>query len=549
MTNSSIDRGAASPIDGARSFFGGGAEFPNRIAAAEPLRAPLAPRYALLLALMLAALAPRLIMAVLIPTVCSDGTTYIAAAESIERDGLRCRAGYHLNLYPLILTGLHQVGLSWEIAGKTWGVLCSVLVVAPLFGWVRRQFDDRVGAFACLLYAAHPKLIEWAPELIREQTFWLLFVSGLYFSWRAAAEVRFTFYFAAALALAAATFTRFEGLFLFIPLVYWTTARFFSLRSQRGRLAAIFALTFLAAPSVLLLVQILWLQKTPLAQFLNSGPAERVVGLARSFVGGDGANVAAYEFVGRGTRPGPLTLTVIGKTCQVVIRGLTAPFAVLLLLGLISQGRRSLKSDRMPAVLLALTTIGAIWVHTWYAGLASSRYILVVALFSTGTAAVGLLESCRSLAAIAGKIRLPSRPRLAAAALAAGMFIFGCCDAFKTNYSGRVDKAALGLWLRDRCGEERVIYGSEEQLDLIAYYAHARCVRLPTNRDAAHIEHEVNDLRPDIVVLSNPPLSAAACQALTDSATHLGMSELDLPKSIARRPIVFTALEGRSTPR
>ena len=549
MTNPSNDRGASSPIDGARSFFGGGAEFPNHISAAEPLRAPLAPRYGLLLALMLAALAPRLIMALLIPTVCSDGTTYIAAAEAIERDGLRCRAGYHLNLYPLILTGLHRVGFSWEIAGKAWGVFCSVLVVAPLFGWVRRQFDDRVGAFACLLYAAHPKLIEWAPELIREQTFWLCFVCGLYFSWRAAVEVRFTHYFAAAIALAAATFTRFEGLFLFIPLVYWTTARFFALRSQRGRLVAIFALTFLAAPCVLLLVQIFWLQKAPLAQFINSGPVERLISLARAFLGGGDTNVAAYEFVVPGARPGPLSLTVFGKTCQVVLRGLTAPFGVLLLLGLISQGRRSLKSDRLPAVLLALTTIGAIWVHTWYAGLASSRYILTVALFSTGTAAVGLLESCRSLAAIAGRIRLPSRPRLAAAALAAGMFIFGCCDSFNTNYSGRVDKAALGAWIRERCGDQCVIYGSEEQLDLIAYYAHARCVRLPTNRATIHIDQEVNQIRPDVVVLSNPPLTAAACRALTDSATHLGMAELDVPKSITRRPIVMTAKTDQSRTR
>jgi hypothetical protein len=549
MTNPSNDHGAPSPFDGARPFCGGGAEFPNGIASVEPLRAPLAPRYALLLALMLAALAPRLVMALLIPTVCSDGTTYIAAAEAIERDGLRCGAGYHLNLYPLILTGLHRVGFSWEIAGKAWGVLCSVLVVAPLFGWVRRQFDDRVGAFACLLYAAHPKLIEWAPELIREQTFWLFFVSGLYFSWRAAAEVRFTHYFAAAFALAAATFTRFEGLFLFIPLVYWTTARFFSLRSQRGRLVAIFALTFLAAPGALLLVQIVWLQKAPLAQFFNSGPVERLIGLAGSFLGGGDANVAAHEFVVPGARPGPLSLTVIGKTCQVVARGLTAPFGVLLLLGLISQGRRSLKSDRLPAVLLALTTIGAIWVHTWYAGLASSRYILTVALFSTGTAAVGLLESCRLLAAAAGKVRIPSQPRWAVAALAAGMFIFGCCDAFNTNYAGRVDKAALGTWIRERCGEQCMIYGSEEQLDLIAYYAHARCVRLPTNRATIHIDQEVNLIRPDIVVLSNPPLSADACRALTDSATHLGMSEVDVPKSIMRRPIVMTADKDRSRPR
>lgn len=545
MTASPNDCGADAPLGGVRRFFAGGTKFPNRIASPTPVVADSPRRYGLLLALLLAALLPRLVMASLIPTICSDGTTYVAAAESIERDGLRSRAGYHLNLYPVILTGLHRLGFSWEIAGKTWGVLCSVLVVLPLFGWVRRQFDDRVATFACLLYAAHPKLIEWAPELIREQTFWLLFTTGLYAAWRAATEVRFVYYFAAALALAAATFTRFEGLFLVVPLLYWTVARFFALKTGRGRLAKIFCLTFLAAPCLLLIVQVVWLQKVPLAQFLNSGPLERVFGLARTFFGADGSNAHSYDFVHHGNRPSPFSLITIGRTCQVIFRGLTLPFALLLVVGLLSQGRRSLKSDRLPAVVLALTTMGAIWVHTWYSGLASSRYILTVALISTGTAAAGLLDLCAALSRLRLAIRWPKWQRATLASLTSVVFLYGCCDAFKTNYKGRVDKAALGAWIRERCGEQRVIYGSEEQLDVIAYYARSRCVRLPTNRDAAQIENEVKVIRPDIIVLSNPPLTDDACRALTESAGRRGMTEVDIPKSISRRPIVMTALEDR----
>ena len=44
----------------------------------------------------------------------------------------------------------------------------SSLTVLPLFGWTRRQFDDRLATIACLLYAVHPKLIEWSPELVRD---------------------------------------------------------------------------------------------------------------------------------------------------------------------------------------------------------------------------------------------------------------------------------------------------------------------------------------------------------------------------------------------
>lgn len=538
--------GAATPIGRAWRLCGCVAEFPNRIAEPAPVVDALPSRYAVLLGLMAATLLPRLIMALLIPTVCADGTVYITAAESIERDGLGLHSGYALNLYPVILSVLHRVGLSWETAGKTWGVLCSVLVVLPLFGWVRRQFGDRTAIFACLLYAGHPKLIEWAPELIREQTFWLCFTIGLYASWRAATEVRFVYYFCAAIALALATFTRFEGMFLFVPLLYWTIARFFSLRSGRSRLVRNFGLTFVAVPCVLLLVQVSCLRTTSILEFLHSAPLVRLSGLIHNFLGDESANVVAFDLDQFGVRPGAMSSTTLGKTMRVVFRGLTPPYAVVLLIGVLLQGRRTLRSDRLPAVVVALVTLTAIWIHTWYSGLASSRYILTVVLFSTGTAAAGLLEVCRAISHCTSEVKMPSWQRSAAAGLTGAAFIYGCCDAFKTNYDGRLDKAELGAWLHAQYGDHHTIYGCDEQLDLIAYYARAQCVRIPTNRNAAAIEGEIKHVRPDIVLLSNPPLPPASCRALTDSATQLGMSKLEVPASGVRRPIVMTALEARS---
>lgn len=545
MSYSTTNDGAATPRGRAWYSFAQDDKPVNRIAEPLPASDAYSVRRMLLLGLVVAALIPRLVMALLIPTVCSDGTIYITAAESIERNGLQMPSGYALNLYPIILAGLHSLGLSWETAGKLWGVSCSVLVVLPLFGWIRRQFDDRTAVFACLLYAGHPKLIEWAPELIREQTFWLLFTTGLYCSWRAAVEVRIAFYFAAAVALAAATFTRFEGLFLLIPLLYWTGARFVSLRTDRRRLVRNFALVFVAVPCALLLVKLLLLRTTPLSECLHSAPLARLTGLIHNFLGDENAGVVAFDREHFGMRPGAFSSATLGKTMQVILRGLTPPYAVLLLIGLLTQGPRSLRSDRLPAVLIALVTVTAIWIHTWYSGLASSRYILTVALFSSGTAAAGLLSVCRIVSRSAAEVTALSWQRAAAVGITAAVFIFGCCDAFKSNYAGRVDKAQLGLWLRERYGRDHVIYGCDEQLDLIAYYAKAQCFRLPTNRDASLIEPEMKQVRPDIVLLSNPPLPPASCRALTETAAQLGMTMLDVPKSNVRRPIVMTALEAQ----
>ncbi len=75
---------------------------------------------------------------------------------------------------------LHRAGLPWETAAKWYGVVLASLAVLPLFGWVRRQFDDVVAVVACLLYAVHPKLIEWSPEAVREPSFWFFFLLALY---------------------------------------------------------------------------------------------------------------------------------------------------------------------------------------------------------------------------------------------------------------------------------------------------------------------------------------------------------------------------------
>jgi len=110
------------------------------------------------------------------------------------------------------------LGLDWELAAGLWGVTVSSLVVLPLWGWVRRQFDDRVALVACLLYAVNPKFIEWSPEVMRDPTFWLLFMLAIYWLWRAVTEVRYAYFIAAGTAIILASLTRIEGLFLLIPL-------------------------------------------------------------------------------------------------------------------------------------------------------------------------------------------------------------------------------------------------------------------------------------------------------------------------------------------
>ena len=155
----------------------------------EPLRLPSAGR--LLVLLVLLCMLPRAVMALRIPSVCPDGVLYIHLAQAIEAGDFR--HGFQemsLNLYPWCWWSCTAWGSTGSWRPALWGVGISSLVVLPLWGWARRQFDDRVALVACLLYIVHPKMIEWSPEVMRDPTFWFLFMLAIYWLWRAVTEVR-----------------------------------------------------------------------------------------------------------------------------------------------------------------------------------------------------------------------------------------------------------------------------------------------------------------------------------------------------------------------
>ena len=148
-------------------------------------------------------------------------TLHYYASQSLERgDFERGFAEFGLNIYPLILIPLRHLGIDWQIAGKWFSVLVATLAVVPMWGWLRRMFDDRTALLACLVYALHGKLIAISPLIIRDSTFWLLVATTLYCLWRARASCGWRISGGGRVTLA--VHTRTEGWLLVVPLVGWT---------------------------------------------------------------------------------------------------------------------------------------------------------------------------------------------------------------------------------------------------------------------------------------------------------------------------------------
>jgi hypothetical protein len=511
-------------------------------------------------------------MASKLDTVCRDGVFYIQLAEGFERHDIATGLGkLRLNTYPPLLAMLHRLGLDWESAGKCWGVCISSLAVLPLFGWVRRQFDDRLAAVASLLYAVHPKLIEWSPELVRDQTFWFFWTMSLYAAWRAVREVRWTWYLAAGIAIALALHTRFEGWCLYLPLVWWSACRWLSRVEYRRAIVAQVTFAFAVCPLLIWSVNVTWLADEPRWELGNFTRLEYVAIWFRA-AGGAGPELPAVSnspapaaLAGNDRRlaadqayeAGPTTTVappaprnsnrLLWLFVNALRRGIGALFGPLWLIGFFVDRGTWFRRDQVVLFLVAAAVIAGIWIHLWYAQATSSRYFLTLVLIAAPCAACGCLRMCDFLGRLlqprtaphsSGPLRAGSAGRLLP--LAAMIVLLSACgigEALADRHEGRRREAALGHWILAEFGPGLQLAASDE-LDILAYYARGTTTPLTSGASAPHSPATA---RPDLAVLSRHGTTPQRFGELVAGATAAGFVQIDaarLPPNYDWRDLV-----------
>lgn len=551
------------------------ASYPNHLAAPRPTRTPVPSAPWTALFLVLACLVPRLLMAQKIDVICVDGVLYLRLAQALEQGVLNPHdsMGMGLNFFSTILAQLHRLGLSWELAPKVLGVSLSSLAVLPIFGWVRRQFDDRVAVVACLLYAVHPDLIEWSPEAMREPTFWFFFASALYLSWRAIVEVRWGVFLAAGVAITLSTLTRVEGYFLFIPLVWWTVVRWQALQEGRRRLLVGTALTAAAFPAVLVFVNVAWVGNDSSLAMLRTGPLQRVQWWAKSWISPDTidslpiaaptgnfsplpaspesshSRVAAAALATAAPVPRMTFGVALWRYFDRMGRGLWPPFALLMFGGYFAWRGVFDRRDHLPLALVGLAIAAGAWIHLWNTQELSSRYVLTIVVMSLRCAALGWLGMCGWMMRMAAQFRL--KPALVAAmplALLALLAVTGWADALSGDYDNRAALANLGRWVRLEYGESCAIVGSERQLPLVGYYAHASADVAPRGLAGDAFAKWVEGMHADVVVISQRHQTPQEYATLLHERERLGLEIVDparMPFAL-RKTIVLAPVASHS---
>lgn len=511
------------------------ADFPNRLERPAPAMASRGLPLWLPALLVLAALLPRALMAWKLDVICTDGALYIELAQALDQGDLQ--GGLHemnLNVYPAVLVLMHWLGFGWELGAEVWGVLAASLAVLPLFGWIRRQFDERVATVACILYAVHPKLIGWSPEIIRDPTFWLLFTLGLYLTWRAVTEARLTLFMAAGATITLAALTRVEGLFLIIPLALWTVWRWRALAVGRGRLVWGAVLSVVALPAFVLLVNMTVLRDHPRWEGIRGTPLLVVQKWS--------ARLFDWTATGAATVPTPHKTTLAEEAfnsierplmftyLRTIERGLMPHWIVLTVAGAWFWRHVGNRRDQQPCFYLTLAILAGIWIHLGVARQSSSRYVLPIVILTAPYAALGLIALGERLACWRRRSMAPVALRSAVCSgMLAMLAIYGATDALMQDYNSRRDWANLGRWIGRTYGPDAMIVGSHEMTPIVRYYARARCHVFPSPLQADDAAELLRKCRPDVVVLSASRMPIDTRALLLRESHSLGLETLDGP--------------------
>ena len=503
------------------------ADYPNALVSPYPLRMPLKPQRILLFLLLGGCLLLRLVGALQSAGICPDGVMYIRLAAAFEGGRFHeAFEGLNLNLYPPILVLLHALGLGWETAGKLWGVLISSLTVLPLFGLFRRQFDDKVALLSCLLYVAHPVFFQWSSELIRDQTFWFLFTCTLYLQWRAVIEVRRGYFLAAGATMTLAALTRFEGLFLLIPLFFWAAWRYRALAEKpwRRRLIAGTAIAVAAFPAFIVLANAIWLGRHSEWIFSRLSPLALIEKWWNGMVSPDELSPGLPREMQNISFSRSVAIYV-----PALVKGLSPLFAVPMLAGLWIWRRLWARHDHQPLFYTALVVMAAAWIHAWCAHESCDRYYLPIVLMAAPFAALGLMAICRGLLLRLERLRARKLLcRLAVAVPLAIVLLGNAAIAFTSNDNRRRAELELAEWVRKEYGPVPVILGSEGVTPVIAYYSRAKFAVLMKVMDDRAAFDLTREIRPDVIlILATRRIDLRETRHLIDGLVKLGFHEIE----------------------
>lgn len=170
-----------------------------------------------LLIVLLLGLSLRLYYYFSMPLINSDGFLYIQQAKALYY-GLHDQLNHcisYLSAYPFFIATGYLISGDWLAAAQGVSLFFGTLTFFPLYGLLRRFFDETVSIVTLLVFAVLPAFVFLSQDTIRGPVYWFFTMTGLYLMICHTDRPRLLLPFLTALCFMIGAWARIEGI-LFI---------------------------------------------------------------------------------------------------------------------------------------------------------------------------------------------------------------------------------------------------------------------------------------------------------------------------------------------
>ncbi|MHB8902648.1 MAG: glycosyltransferase family 39 protein, partial [Thermoguttaceae bacterium] len=462
------------------------------------------PKAVVVVGLLMLCLIPRLWAGTLHDIICPDAVSYIEWTDKLEKGDWAGAFQYTgVCIYQPLLLGLKQLPGDWLITAKWWSVAMATLAILPIYGWIRRQFNETLAILGSGFYALHPSMVHDSPLMVRDPTFWLLFGLGLYCGWRAVSELKFRWFAAFALTFALAIHLRTEGWLLAPVLVVWLVFRLRRVSKRRTGIVLAATLACSIGPVAGMVTQRVLYAQGELRVTGNLRHLKRIESLVSS--------VCARQVVNAGpvttaspTKPAiagpaaPVSTLAHGTTGMVVRYGKSFGYLQLgfVAIGLVHWRRRLSEPSKGALLVFCLLSVGAVWACFCH-GEMDRRYAFPCIMVSLPTISAGLCVSGVLFDRYTNRSKenCDGDSNVWFFRMVVGSAIFLSLAIVTSPRPLLYDQSEMGNWIRSNLKPGQRLAVNIEETRLLEYYAGATiCLRLP-REGFTYPEHEQSSLR------------------------------------------------------
>ncbi|MBI4791977.1 MAG: hypothetical protein HY789_04420 [Deltaproteobacteria bacterium] len=172
-----------------------------------------------------------------------DAPVYLWAAQSLEQGNIpEAIKAYPMLFYPLLVMGVHKLGLDWLAAGRAVSVAASCLALLPFWGLARRFSPGWPCLVICLVFILLPEYNNIAFAAIRDPLYICLALFAVYAAVRFAEARELQWLAIVLVAAVSLPLLRVEGIVLSLVICVWCIISLVRGFTVAGRLWALAAM-------------------------------------------------------------------------------------------------------------------------------------------------------------------------------------------------------------------------------------------------------------------------------------------------------------------